>query len=339
MIVIIMLLILVSGIAALTWELMEEFYDVQIENLRSWFAGFKFDRAKEYNRWVSMLAQPDNALVKPLRGLSRDGLIYRIDGHIRLLLQITLGMGADRSVRVFWILSGLLGVISLFFLFGKISFSLTAISSLLSMCLPYCMLRLKLQKLRVDSSREGEILITELLNNYKISYFNMQKAIEETAKTIEDAPNSKRILFNLSKGLNTADTKERIKFILKEFRLSINTNWGNILANNMYFALASGIEVTEAISDLADVIKKARKIDEYSRRENNEAALILKYLAPVSYFLTVIGAIEYFGLSPEKFLYYQFKTEVGLTWFIISLVIYVAGVLINGYLTRGRLDL
>ena len=167
----------------------------------------------------------------------------------------------------------------------------------------------------------------------------MQQAIEVTARVIEEAPNSRKLLFNLSRGLNTAGDGDRISRLLNEFRMSLNTSWGNILTNNMYFALVSGMEVTEALSDLAETIKRARKVDEYARRENNEAGLILKYLVPVSYFLTAAGGIGYFGLTPEKFLHYQFGTEVGLTWFTVSSVIYGAGLLLNGWLTRTKLDL
>ena len=180
--------------------------------------------------------------------------------------------------------------------------------------------------------------MTELLENYKIHYCNMRQAIEQTASSIEEAPNSRRLLLNLTKGLNTAE-KDRIGSLLREFRLSINTSWGNILASNMGFALMSGVEVSEALADLADTVKRARRVDEFARRENNEAALILKYLAPVSYVLTAAAGVAFFGLSPEKFLYYQFKTEAGLTWFTISLIIYVAGVLLNACLSSAKLDI
>lgn len=307
----VIIVLLGTGIFLATWKEMAGFYHEQFQAAAKWAGGFKTGTSDT----------------------------VREEQHLRLLLQVTLGMGTDRSVKAFWVLSALPCAAVFLLLIKKIPFAITVCAALLTACLPYGLLRLRLQKLRIDSSREGEILITELLNNYKICFFNMQQAIEETAKTIEDAPNSKRLLFNLSKGLNTAAGKNRISLLLREFRLSLNTSWGNILSGNMYFALASGMEVTEALTDLADTVKRARKVDEYARRENNEAEMMLRYLAPVSYFLTVAGGIGYFGLTPEKFLYYQFGTEVGLTWFTVSSVIYGAGLLLNGWLTRTKLDL
>jgi len=307
------------GIYFATWKEMESFYDDRAGEIRDWISGFVTEE-------------------KSTEPVKKEGNERPVSAHIRRLLQITLGMGTDRSMKAFWIMTSVPGAAIFIILSQKIPFTLAVCAALLCAGLPYCLLRLRLQRLRIESSREGEILITELLNNYKISYFNMQQAIEDTAKTIEEAPSSRKLLFNLSKGLNTAGDSRRISILLDEFRMSINTSWGNILANNMYFALVSGIEVTEAITDLAETIKRARKIDEYARRENNEAGLILKYLAPVSFFLTVAGGIGYFGLTPEKYLYYQFGTEVGLTWFTISAVIYGAGLLVNGYLTNTKLD-
>ena len=305
--------------------------------LATWkeMAGFYEDRMKKAAKWAGGFMSTGGSLDS---SKDEEGFLAELNGHIRILLQVTLSMGTERSLKAFWLMSAVPGAAVFLILLNKIPLSLAVSAAMLMAGLPYGLLRLRLQKLRIDSSREGEILITELLNNYKICFFNMQQAIEETARTIEEAPNSKRLLFNLSKGLNTAAGSRRINILLREFRLSLNTSWGNILAGNMYFALASGLEVTEALADLADTDKSARKVDEYARRENNEARLILTYLAPVSYFLTVAGGIWYFGLTLEKFIYYQFRTEVGLTWFTISAVIYTAGLLLNGWLTKTKMD-
>lgn len=316
-----LILLIGSGLVILMWQ---SIYEVAIqlkERIKEWAEGFK----KEIE---------DKS--RPLK--NKTNLQNMANGHIRLLLQITLGMGTQKSIRAFWTVSAACVVTVMVVLAGKVSLPLAACASITGGVFPYGLLRLRLQKLRISSSGEGEILITELLENYKIYYCNMRRAIEQTAASIEEAPNSKRLLLNLARGLNTAE-KERIGSLLREFKLSINTSWGNILASNMGFALTSGIEVTEALTDLADTVKRARRVDEYARRENNEAALILKYLAPASYFLTVAAGVGFFGLSPEKFLYYQFKTEAGLTWFTISLIIYVAGLLLNACISRTKLDL
>lgn len=316
-----LLFLLGAGLTVLMWNTIMETRLLIKETGANWMRGFR-----------------EETVVKKKGKNGNEGADNMIYDHIRILLKITLDMGTDRSMRAFAFVSIVPAVTVLFMLFGKISFYLTVTAAFVVGSLPYGILRLRLQQIRVNSSREGEILITELLENYKIYYCNMQRAIEASVATIEEAPNSRRLLFNLARGLNIAE-KNRIGSLLREFRMSINTSWGNILAYNMGFALTAGIEVTEALTDLADTVKRARRVDEFARRENNEAAMMLKYLVPAVYILTVAGGVGFFGLSPEKFLYYQFGTEAGLTWFTISLIIYVAGVLLNGCISRPKLDL
>ena len=309
-----------AGIFIATLEEMEAFYEYAVAGIFRWLNGFT--------------TNTDTINIVKKESKKNPGI-----EHVRILLQITLGVGTERGMKAFWLLTILPCAAVLLYLIDKIPLTIATGAAALTACMPYGLLRLRLQRMRVESSREGEILLTELLNNYKINYKNMQHAIENTAKSIEDAPNSRKLLCNLSKGLNTAGSNKRIYELLNEFRLSIKTSWANILVDNMYFALVSGMEVTEALTDLTETIKQARKVDEYARRENTEAGLILKYLAPVSYFMTVAGGIWYFGLTPEKFLLYQFRTEAGLTWFTISSVIYGTGLLANGYLTKTKLDI
>jgi len=167
----------------------------------------------------------------------------------------------------------------------------------------------------------------------------MQQAIEDTAKTIEEAPSSRKLLFNLSKGLNTASNSEGIRTILDEFEYGLGTSWASVAADNMYFALVSGIRVTAAMEDLVKTLSQARKVAEYAKRENNESLLILKYLVPCCFVLTGVGATGYFGLSIEEYLTYQFMTTAGMSWFMISLLVYAAGLFLAFFLSKTKLDL
>jgi len=258
--------------------------------------------------------------------------------YLDTLLSITTKKGGPRRVRIFIAISIVTGLVSFSLLITRLELTLSILALLISTTIPFFILRIRLDKIQVDSSREGEILITELLNNYRIYFFNMREAIERTALTIEDAPNSKRLLFNLSKGLQVAGSDEEIRKLLYEFKLSLNTTWGNILVTNMDFSLTSGIKVNDAISELIESIKKARKLEEYSKRENNESKLMLWYLAPFLYILTVICAIFYFGMSVREYIYYQFETEAGLSWLMISIMSYVMGIMCQKLLLKTKLD-
>lgn len=205
--------------------------------------------------------------------------------------------------------------------------------------LPYCSIMARLYSQRVTRSREGDVLVQELLNNYKIHMYNMKEAIEITAFTIEGAPGAKRILLNLAKGLNNAVTEKEVEKLLSVFRYSIDTAWGNVLSSNIFFAYIHGIRVDQALEDLLSSITKSRKVIEHGKRENNEARLMLKYLAPISFLLSIIGACKYFDFTIAKFIKYQLGTALGLKWFMIMVMFYVAGILINGFLSREKMDI
>ena len=204
---------------------------------------------------------------------------------------------------------------------------------------PYGMLMARLYGRRVSRSREGDVLVQELLNNYKIHDFNMKEAIEVTSLELEKAPAARSLLLQLAKGLQKSVTKEEVEYHLSAFRYSIDTAWGSALSTNIFFAHLYGIRVDGALEDLLKSMIKSRKVVEHGKRENNEARLILKYLAPVSFLLTVAGACRYFDFTVGKFIRYQFGTALGMQWFLIMVMMYVAGLLLNVFLSREKMDI
>ena len=255
------------------------------------------------------------------------------------LAAITLGINDIRIGYGILIISVSAAAVTFLVLRMHITYGLLVLASVSALLLPVLLLMCRLQAVRVKSSREGEILLTELLDNYKINYYNMQRAIEVTALTIKEAPGSKRLLFNLSKGLNTASNPEEMRHLLRDFEFGLGTSWSSVMVDNMFFSLVSGIRVTAAMEDLVKTVSQARKVSEYSKRENNESGLILKYLIPVCYLLTVLGATKYFGLTAKEYFKYQFFTTTGMNWFVLSLVMYMIGLLLNFFLSKTKLDL
>lgn len=262
-----------------------------------------------------------------------------LSSHINILLMATTGQKGRNAVNTFIFVSAVIGIGMYFILQFLVPKGISLLAALVSAILPYGILRTRLQRIRVKGSREGDVLVTELLNNYKINYYNMKEAIEVTATTIENAPNCKRLLLDVAKGFNKAATKEDFKGILDVFRYSLDTSWGNVLATNIYFAQVLGIKVTNSLSDLVESISESRRVGEFSKRENNEAQLMLKYLAPICFLLTILGACKFFGFTFQKYCTYQFGTPTGLSWFIGIILFYIVGVVVNEFLSKKKMDL
>ncbi len=89
---------------------------------------------------------------------------------VRLVMNITLGMGRDRAVRLFFIVSGAMSLTCMVLLSGRVSLGINMLSSVTAAFLPYLMLRIRMEKMRIKSSGEGERMLQELMDSYKIYY-------------------------------------------------------------------------------------------------------------------------------------------------------------------------
>ena len=213
------------------------------------------------------------------------------------------------------------------------------ITGIFSALLPYLGLRLKLNQKRVSSSREGDTMLRELLSCYKIHDSNMKEAIEAAAAGLEGAPHAKRLLYDLAGGLNRSYTREDIRRELDVFRYSLDTAWGGALTQIIYFAMVRGIRVTDSLEDLTVSLIRSREVVEHAKRENSESVLMLRYLAPICYLLSVFCACRFFGFTPARFLHYQFGTKLGLEWFIILTGAFVLGTAVSAVLSREKMDI
>lgn len=259
--------------------------------------------------------------------------------HVRKLLQVTLSMGTKKSVHSFFLLSGGLGAAAFLLTVRRLTVFGAASAGMMGGILPYLGLRCMIQGRQVAGSHEGEILVTEILNNYKINYCNMVRAIEVTAMTMEGAPYSRKLLFNLSRGLNRVSGSSELKLLLEDFRYAIGTSWADILADNIYLSCHSGLRVTESLSDLAKSMEQVRQIEEFSRREHHEARAILRYLIPFGSILMTAGGIHFFGLTPEQWFHYQFQTEVGIIWFLMWILTWMTAAGVHLLLSNRKFDL
>jgi len=266
---------------------------------------------------------------------SEDELLSKLNN----MLYITLDMKGENAGYLFVVISLGIGLISFIFLSAAFNVRLGLFGFIAVSIIPFVVVRTRLQNFRVDISREGESLVTELLNNYRIYHYNMREAIEKTAESIEEAPHSRKMLLSLAKGLTTARSNDESRNSIEQFRYSIDTSWGDMLASNIAFGHIDGIRVTEALKDLVDNITKARKALEQNKRENNESKIMLKVLFPAMCVLTYVGAVKFFGFTPSKFFHYQFGTSAGVGWSIGLVLVYIVSLLISAFLTRQKMDL
>lgn len=277
-----------------------------------------------------------------LRNISSEGSEVpkgNLHTHIAMLLKATFNIRNKDSAFYFEIGSIIFSGIIMILLNKVLPSNMAVLIGCLALPLPYVILRLMLEELRHKGSFEGDMLISEILNQYKLNYYKMEEALEKAADNLEDAPISQNILYKISSEIKLRKNDAELRQILNEFDYRYKTNWSSILSNNIYFAIADGVVVTDALHDLIGSIAKARKILEHSKRENSEALNMLKYLAPATYILSIVAAVKFFNFTVEKFFSYQFQTETGVQFFIYFVIAYVASISLALFFQRRKMDL
>lgn len=270
----------------------------------------------------------------------RDGTGVKISDYISDMLTVAKGKQSIENVVVFYEvsvgLSLLFGVMSFMLMTPKVSF----FAAVIGLFTPFLYYRTRLQEIRNLSSREGRILTSELLNNYKIYHFNIFEAIRISAESIsEEAPHTGKLLLTLSYELNTVSTKEDVKRAVDRFKFGIDTRWADMLAADIELAQTEGVNIASALDDLITSVAKAGKAMEETKRQGSEGVRMLKYLVPVIYVLTIFASVNFFGMTINEFYYNQFKTEIGSTWFMLVCLSYIASILLVNLINKSRMDI
>ena len=259
--------------------------------------------------------------------------------HIYMLIQAAEAEKYFTSVERFYLISMLLGLVPGLLFTLVVSWQTACLWGCFLFALPYLALQAQLHEKRVRRSREGDVLVQELLNYYQICDYNMTEALEKTALALKEEPLGKRLFLQLAKDLQNAVTKKEVEDLLAEFRYAFDTVWGNVLASNILFSHLYGVRVDGALKDLLHCMVQSRKAVEYSRRENHEARIMLVWLTPISFLLSIFFACRFFGFTLKKFFSYQLGTALGLQWFFTMLFCYVVSLLVHGFLAKEKMDI
>jgi len=203
---------------------------------------------------------------------------------------------------------------------------------------PYGYLLLKLRTIRVEGSYEAEKLISELINQYKINYYNMVEAVEACIPYLKDCPYSQNIMFRLSLGLKQYKTEEELQEVLKEFTYSINTEWIKMLSNNIYLAVEDGFNVIVSMEDILNELRSAKADLEESKRLNSESFAMIKYMTLAFYLITLYIAVKYFDFTVKKFFQYQLFTSIGLKYLVAILFLTLINFVIMYAFKKQKFD-
>ncbi|WP_240416486.1 hypothetical protein [Paenibacillus periandrae] len=252
---------------------------------------------------------------------------------------MALNIRSEQALYTFFLISGVLAFFSLLFCIRS---SQTVLTSILTCSIaagaPYLILLIKLRAIHVNSSYEADTLVTELISQYKLNYLNMVEAIDQTIIRLPRNLYTRKALFRLSLDIKECRNQTELEDIVKEFAFSVGTEWAILLSNNIYQAIAYRDDVREGLEDILNELIALKTVNETNKQNNSETFLIIKYVAPIAYVLSVYGLIHYLGFSTKKFISYQFYDPQGLQYFVYTLVCISGNFIIYYFIRRPKND-
>jgi hypothetical protein len=190
-------------------------------------------------------------------------------------------------------------------------------SSLLAI-IPYLVVQSWLRGIRIEGSYDGVILVTSLINNYKQNFCNMLESIDKSSSIKSLSFFSRNNLLRLSMKLKSYRSEDELDEAIRTFVYSYETEWSILLGMNIKIAVLDGTDVSTSLNDILLELRNVGESVEANKRFNNESFMMIKFILIPLYLFSVYLCVSVFGFTIQKYLRYQFLTELGLKSAIIT---------------------
>jgi hypothetical protein len=203
---------------------------------------------------------------------------------------------------------------------------------------PYILLRIRLEIIRRKSSFEGEMLVSNFLNQYRVSNFNIYEALEKLLTESKNTKVSNKLILQMLLELRGTANPKEIKKATDKFITVINTNWGRMFSYNIRLGAEKGINVSMAIEDILIQLREARVLYEERKRLNSEAVRIVVYLIPILYIFTLVMSVRFVGIDVKEYLHNQFFTREGFVLLTLSVAIFLLNIALIEIVGKQKFD-
>ena len=200
--------------------------------------------------------------------------------------------------------------------------------------IPYVILLNRLLMTQSDSSRDATIIVTTLLNQYRIYNFNMVSAIDATILALDESVITRRYIMRLSMRIKEYRSEAELIKILDEFSFAVNTNWIRMLSDAIFFGVNSKIDVTLSLNGIIKQIKLIDDIQNTGKRLNNEGFAMAKFLAPIMFIIMLWVSIKMMGMKIDEILFRQINGQ-GLMFLYLMIGLGLASYVVE-YLYKHR---
>ena len=248
-----------------------------------------------------------------------------------------LAFGRKARPEVFWAADAILFWslwIPLLQLFSPVR---AAVTALLGAAVPWWIYGMQLARARRRGSREGTLLVSELLRRYRLNGKNLFLAIEDTV-AIPELKVTEPLLYRMLLELRETGEDLRVKNATESLAGTLKTNWSRVLAHNLQAAALTGRDMTAAMEDLLVQLRDAERLAEERKRSNGESARMVNWFIPLLYPFTLLLSQNYLGLPMGQVLRNQLTTPAGVTLLITIVFLWTANGAALSLLTGKKYD-
>ncbi len=258
--------------------------------------------------------------------------------HLRKILQvITNGKHINEKIIIFIFIS-----LALLFTMGMLMFKTFGckglIPALVMSSIPYGYIRAKLMLKQVTGSFEGEMLISELINQYKMCEENIYETIDKCILELDDSTLSKKALFQLKLKLNSFTGDEELRETLNDFVINWNTIWARMLADNIYNAIKEDVNILLGLENIMEQGKEITKFIEEDKKDGMETEVMVKILCPLFSIVMLLMARNMVGYTWNMIFTYIFKEPIGLILFSVFVFLIGINIVILPILGKQKYD-
>ncbi|MFV0518361.1 MAG: hypothetical protein ACK5MV_13290 [Aminipila sp.] len=176
----------------------------------------------------------------------------KIQKHIdRIFNVICNGKHIRAKIALFYILSIVILICMAYVMTKGIGAKGMVIAIIMSL-IPYGYLRARLYLIQVNGSFEGEMLIAELINQYKMAETNIYQAIDNTILALPENTLSKKALFQLKVRIASYVGDEELWDALYDFKANWDTIWSQMLVDNIYNAIKENTNIIDGLENILE---------------------------------------------------------------------------------------
>lgn len=256
--------------------------------------------------------------------------------HLNLLIKTTRDERNEYDVVVFLTITSLLAVIScifMLFVFGDILVSF--VFGLLIGCIPYLVLRLRLNKIRYLMSLEFLSIVQNLTQNYNAMHYDMYHALTETQKDVTSA-DLRKVLIKLVSDLQVSRNENELRESIQVFTYTVGTNVSKRLGSVILKAYLYNEKVLNALMVLTKQLEETEEMLEEEKSSTLDFVYNGYLTAPVFIGSLILG---HFSSGAQDWLNLQFGHAWTIFLFCLSLLGVVFSIIISIFLKRPKNDL